>query len=88
MFVLLIYMIIVWNITSIFTSNITIKIYMTIITSIPIIALFYTYLSEDIVYEVIYMIIRYILSIKLYVYMLDYPSEKVKKRCKRKHKMI
>lgn len=61
---------------------------MIIITAIPILTLFYTYLNEDSVYEVIYMMLKYALSVKLYVYMLDYKAEKTKKYCKSKYKMI
>lgn len=72
----MIYIIIVWNITSVFTDKTMIKTYITIITFIPVLTMFYTYLSEDSVYEFIYMIIKHVVSIKLYVYMLEEPSKK------------
>ena len=68
---LLLYIVIVWNITGIFTSNILIKAYVLMILIIPILTIFYTYLNEDSIIDVIYVIAKFYISPKIYVYMLE-----------------
>lgn len=41
------------------------------ITVIPVLTIFYTYLNEDDILNVIYVIIKFYISPKLYVYILE-----------------
>ena len=69
--VLLIYIVIIWNIVGIFTSNILIKTYILMILIIPILTIFYTYLNEDSIIDVLYIIVKFYISPRIYVYMLE-----------------
>lgn len=65
---LLIYVVGVWKISSLIFAKVMFRIYAVVILSIPIIGLFYANKNEDNITHVIYVILKYLFSKKLYVY--------------------
>lgn len=69
--IVLIYMVVLWLILGIFIDNNMTKLYMELIMVVPVLVVFYTYINEDDAIYVIYIIIRFILSTKIYVYVVE-----------------
>lgn len=69
--IVLIYMVILWLILGIFIDNNMTKLYMELIMVVPVLVVFYTYINEDNSIYVIYTIIKFVVSVKLYVYVVE-----------------
>lgn len=69
--VLLIIIMFIWWFSGLIFSNIINRTYMLIITLIPVIGIFYSNKSSDNITHIVYCIIKYILSPKLYVYKFE-----------------
>lgn len=69
--VLLIIIMFIWWFSGIIFSNLINRAYMLIITLIPVIGIFYSNKSSDNITHIVYCIIKYILSPKLYVYKFE-----------------
>ena len=68
---LLMYLIILWNISNIFVSSIIYRIYIEIIFAIPIIGLFYSNKSAESISDIVLTVLRFVFSPKLYVYKIE-----------------
>ena len=62
---------VIWNILGLFLQNQLYRVYILIIISIPILGLFYANRSSENISNVIYTVIKYIVSPKRYVYNIE-----------------
>lgn len=69
--IFLIMFFLVWNLLSIFTNNTVYKTYTLVIIAIPVIGLFYANRSSENISYVIYIVLKYIVSPKIYVYNIE-----------------
>ena len=69
--ILLIILFGVWNILGLFMQNQLYRIYILIITSIPVLGLFYANKSSENISNVIYIVLKYIISPKCYMYNIE-----------------
>ena len=69
--ILLIYLIILWNLSGLFINNIIYRIYIEVILAIPIFGFFYSNKSSENVSDIIYVILKFVFSPKLYVYRIE-----------------
>lgn len=61
----------IWNILGLFLQNQLYKVYILIIISIPIVSLFYANKSSENISNVIYTVIKYMVSPKVYMYNIE-----------------
>lgn len=66
--ILLMYIVIIWLVSGIFSTSMYMRIYSLVITTIPVIGVFYSNKSSESIASMIYIVIKYIISPKLYVY--------------------
>ena len=52
-------------------NDFIVKAYIELIMTVPIVVIFYTYLNEEDMLNVIYNMLKFILSTKLYVYIIE-----------------
>ena len=69
--ILLVILFIAWNVLGVFVGNQMYRIYLLIIISIPFLGLFYANKSQENISNVIYVVLKYIVSPKLYVYNIE-----------------
>ena len=69
--ILLVLLFIIWNVLGLLITNQVYKIYILIIILIPFIGLFYANKSQENISNVIYVVLKYIISPKLYVYNIE-----------------
>ena len=69
--ILLIILFLDWNILGVFLSNQLYRAYVLIIISIPLLGLFYANKSSDNISNVLYTVIKYIVSPKHYMYNIE-----------------
>lgn len=69
--ILLVILFLVWNILGIFVQNQIYRVYMLVIIAIPFLGLFYANKSEENISNVIYIVLKYMVSPKLYVYNIE-----------------
>ena len=69
--IILLMFFLVWNLLSIFTENIVYKTYTIIIIAIPVIGHFYANKASENISYVIYIVLKYIFSPKIYVYNIE-----------------
>lgn len=97
--ILLGYVVVSWHITGIFLEQIFTRIYIVAITAIPIFSIFYINISETNTTHMVYTILKYIFSRKIYVYKINQKArksifsncpffKKIQTSCKRIRKMI
>lgn len=72
--ILLVYVLGVWKLSCIIFARVLFRLYSVIILSVPLFGLFYANRNEDNITHVIYTILKYLFSHKLYVYKIT--SEK------------
>ena len=68
---LLLYLSILWNISSLFVSSVIYRVYIEIIFAIPIFGLFYSNKSSESISDIIYTVLKFVFSPKLYVFKID-----------------
>jgi len=73
--VLIVYIVILWNILGFIVTSIVTKTYITVILVIPVLGLFYSNRSSESVVDVIYIVLRYLIFPKTYVYKMERISE-------------
>ncbi len=61
----------IWNILGLFVSNQVYKVYLLVIIAIPFFGIFYANKSEENISNVVYIVIRYMLSPKKYMYNIE-----------------
>ena len=69
--ILLVLIYIIWNILGVILTNQIYRIYILIIMLIPILGLLYANKSQENISNVIYVVLKYIVSTKLYVYNIE-----------------
>ena len=69
---------VIWNILGLFLDNELYRVYILIIISIPILGLFYANKSSENISNVIYIVIKYIISPKCYMYNIETNSKWLK----------
>lgn len=69
--ILLIYLYILWNVFGFFINSVLYKVYFIIIFSIPILGLFYSYRGTDDIFEVVWTIIKFAFSPKIYAQKIE-----------------
>lgn len=69
--ILLTLLFLVWNVLGLFLQNQLYRVYILIIISIPILGLFYANKSSENISNVIYTVIKYIVSSKRYLYNIE-----------------
>ena len=69
--ILLVILFIIWNILGLFLLNQLYRVYILIIISIPILGLFYANKSSENISNVIYTVIKYMVSPKCYMYNIE-----------------
>ena len=69
--ILLVTLAIIWNILGVFVKNQIYRAYLLAIISIPFLGLFYANKSEENISSIIYIVLKYMLSPKLYVYNIE-----------------
>lgn len=82
-------MLIIWNISGIFTNAILNKLYVLVIFTIPLLSLTVVYMSEESVVDMVITVIRYIFSYKIYIHVLKENTQIVlSKDTKEKFKVL
>lgn len=69
--ILLVLVFVIWNVLGMCITNQMYRIYILIIVLIPFIGLFYANQSQENISNVIYVVLKYIISPKLYVYNIE-----------------
>ena len=69
--ILLLFLFLVWSILGLFIENTMYRVYILVIVSIPLLGLFYANKSEENLSNVLYVILRYLLMPKVYVYNIE-----------------
>ena len=69
--VIMIVLFLVWSLSSIFLVSIVYRLYTVIIVAIPLIGLFYSNRNAENVAEVIYIVLKYVFSPKIYTYKIE-----------------
>ena len=69
--ILLVILFAIWHIIGIFIESKLYKIYVLTIVAIPILGIFYANKSSDNISNIVYSIIKYLISPKLYVYNIE-----------------
>jgi len=68
----------IWNILGIFLQNQLYRVYTLIIISIPILGLFYANKSSENISNIIYTVIKYLISPKRYMYNIETNRKRLK----------
>jgi hypothetical protein len=69
--ILLIILFLIWNMLGIFVTNQMYRVYIIVIIAIPLMGLFYANKSHENISNVIYIVLKYMFSPKLYVYNIE-----------------
>ena len=69
--ILLLFLFLMWNVLGVFLHNDIYRIYILIILIIPLLGLFYANKSEENLSNVLYIILRYLLIPKVYMYNIE-----------------
>ena len=69
--ILLLFLFLTWNVLGLFLQNDIYRIYILIILSIPLLGLFYANKSEENLSNILYVILRYLLMPKVYMYNIE-----------------
>lgn len=69
--ILLVVMFAIWNVLGIFLEDTIYRIYVLAIILIPFVGLFYANKSHENISDVIYIVLKYMISPKLYVYNIE-----------------
>ncbi len=69
--ILLVILFITWNILGLFINSQLYRIYVLVIISIPFLGLLYANKSQENISNIVYIVLRYMLSPKLYIYNIE-----------------
>lgn len=69
--ILLIFMFLIWNILDIFIVSAVYKVYVIILVLIPILGFFYANKSGDNISDIVYIVVRYLVLPKRYMYSIE-----------------
>ena len=69
--ILLILVAIIWNVSGLFVRNTIYRIYAEVIIIIPVFGLFYSNKYSENITEIVFAILKYVVSPKLYVYKIE-----------------
>ena len=69
--ILLIYIVILWNVLSLFDLSVIYRLYIELILSIPILGLFYSNKSSESISDILYVIIKFVFSPRIYAYKIE-----------------